>query len=94
MASASTGGVAAASAFCPVFWMPRARPAQAEPAYSAMAVAASPLVLTATTPQTSRITTAAGDLTAAAAASASRATPVVTARMRIGRIRLPVRSDQ
>ncbi len=61
MASASTGGVAAARAFWPVFWMPSARPAQAEPAYSAMAVAASPLVLTATTPQTSRITTATGE---------------------------------
>ena len=30
-ATATTGGVAAASAFWPVFWMPRARPAQDEP---------------------------------------------------------------
>ena len=94
MDSASTGGVAAARAFWPVFWMPSARPAQAEPAYSAMAVAASPLVLTATTPQTSRITTATGERSTAAPARASSAIPVVTARMRIGRIRLPVRSDQ
>ena len=94
MARARTGGVAAASAFWPVFWMPRARPAHAEPAYSATAVNASPLVLTATRPQASSTATATGECAAAAPASASMAAPVLTARMRIGRIRLPARSDQ
>ena len=86
--------MAAASAFCPVFWTPSARPAQAGPAYSATAVNASPLVLTATTAQASRTGTASDDPAAAAAASASMPTPVLTASIRIGRIRLPTRSDQ
>ena len=38
--------MAAANAFWPVFWMPSARPAQDDPACSATAVKARPLVLT------------------------------------------------
>src|SRR5260370_32829772 len=45
IAAATTGGVAAANAFCPVFWMPRARPTQDEPARAATAVNATPLAL-------------------------------------------------
>ena len=86
--------MAAASAFCPVFCTPSARPAQAVPAYSATAVNASPFVLTTTTAQASSSGTAAPECTAAAPASASIPAPVETASSRIGRIRLPARSDQ
>src|SRR6202042_308690 len=94
IASASTGGVAAASAFWPVFWTPRARPAQADPACSATAVKARPFVLTATTLQASNSAMAAGERRVAAPARAAMAIPVLTARIRIGRSRLPARSDQ
>src|SRR6266568_9220057 len=89
-----TGGVAAASRFCPVFWMPRARPAQLGPAYSATAVNASPLVLTASTAAASSAGTASDDVAAAAAARATRIAEMARAKARIGRIRLPARSDQ
>jgi len=94
MSTASTGGVSAASAFCPVFWMPRARPAQAGPAYSATAVKASPLVLTTSTAAASRMGTASAGAKAAASASAMSTAVVARARIRIGRIRLASRSDQ
>jgi hypothetical protein len=77
-----------------VFCTPSARPAHADPANSATAVKARPFVLTATTPQASRMGTAALDPAAAATASASMPTPVEMASSRIGRIRLPTRSDQ
>jgi hypothetical protein len=94
MSTAMSGGVSAASAFCPVLWMPRARPAQAGPACSATAVKASPLVLTTSTAAASRIGTASTGARAAASASATRTAVVARARIRIGRIRLPSRSDQ
>jgi hypothetical protein len=94
MSRAATGGVSAASAFCPVFWTPRARPAQAGPAYSATAVKASPLVLTTSTAAASRTGTASAGAETAVSASASSTAVVARARIRIGPIRLPTRSDQ
>jgi hypothetical protein len=89
-----TGGVAAASRFCPVFWMPRARPAQSGPAYSATAVKASPFVLTTSTAAASSAGTASTEAEAAAAARATRTAEMARASARTGRIRLPARSDQ
>ena len=85
--------MAAANAFWPVFWMPSARPAQDDPACSATAVKARPLVLTETITAANSTATAHGARTAAPAASAARISAVATASARIGRIRLPTRSD-
>ena len=55
---------------------------------------ASPLVLTASTEAASSAGTASGDVPPAAAARATRMAAVARASARIGRIRLPTRSDQ
>jgi hypothetical protein len=95
MSSPNTGGVAAASAFCAVFCTPSARPAHAPPARSATAVNASPLVLTASIVASSRARRAGCRQSArVAAASPASTAPVATASSRIGRSRLPTRSDQ
>jgi hypothetical protein len=57
-------------------------------------VKASPFVLTATTLQARRTGTARPEPAAVATASSSMPTAVPIARIRIGRIRLPTRSDQ
>ena len=61
--------MAAANAFWPVFCTPRARPAQDDPACSATAVKASPLVLTERTAAASSAATDHGDRLTAATAS-------------------------
>src|ERR1700761_4146790 len=94
MTWASTGEVAAAARFWPVFCTPRARPAQASPASSATAVKARPLVLTDSATAASSATTASGDRPAIPRAVSPTTTVTTTASVRMGRSRLPTRSDQ